>query len=90
MDQLGIGLDVLTSRLELMLYDLLLGGFSLAMVGGGIMMVRAPELFITSANPTLELLQEHLPEGVTRRIVQGLGGMLVLFFFGYFYSRFIL
>lgn len=74
----------------MMLYDLLLGFFSLAMVGGGIIMVRSPELFITRANPTLELLQTHLPDGVTRRIVQVLGVMLVLFFFGYFYARFIL
>lgn len=73
-----------------MLYDLLLGFFSLAMVGGGIIMVRSPKLFITRANPTLELLQQHFPNGVTRRIVQGLGLMVVLFFFGFFYARFIL
>lgn len=72
-----------------MLYDLLMPLFSVAMAGGGLVMVWNPEAII-EANPTLQLLQKHLPAGVTRRIVQALGLMVFVFFLGFFYVEYVL
>lgn len=68
-----------------MLYHVLLGFFSMLMALGGVFMIRSPELLITRANPTLVFLKENLPERWTRRIVQGLGGLVVIFFVALFF-----
>lgn len=73
-----------------MLYDLALGVLSIGMVVGGVYMIRTPERFIIRANPSLQLMDKHLPEGWTERIVQVLGAMLILFFTAYFYVRYVL
>lgn len=72
-----------------MVYDLALGVLSMGMVVGGLYMIRSPELFITDANPTLQLLQRYLPEGWTRVVVRVMGAMLMLFFSSYFYVSYV-
>jgi hypothetical protein len=74
---------------SVMLYEALLGFFSMLMAIGGVFMIRTPERFITRANPTLELLAEHLPDGWTQRIVQGLGIVLVLFCVAFVYLQYV-
>lgn len=69
--------------------EILVGLFCVAMIGGGLGMMLSPESFIIGANPTLELMQEHLPDWFVRRFVQGLGVLMVVIFFGYFFARYV-
>lgn len=72
-----------------MLMEIVMGLFCVAMIGGGVGMILSPESFIIGANPTLELMQKHLPDWVVRRFVQGLGGFMVVAFVGYFFARYV-
>ena len=72
-----------------MWFDLLFPIFFVAMVGGGVAVILYPDASVVGTNPTLELLEETFPDWLALRIVQGLGGVVILSALFFFYVLYL-